>query len=509
MQTANAFLVAILLVGFPAPCFAQQSDSWNDLIERVDVNQNTVSGRWQKSDTAISTTAAGAAILSLPFHPKWEYDFRVKFTRNSGVHSIALFFVTDHGQACFEVDAWGQHMAGIQSINGETIQQNSTRRDNQALVNGRTYTALVEVRHDRVRGLLDGNVIAEITLAGKRLTVPRVWEIPDSKSLGVGAYASDTTFHQIEVRTINGGRSLSTPLGSSDQTAASSRTAMTSPREMTPGETSPSETSPSEIASSETSPDASTSSTPGSRPPSSPDQPSPAIPATRRPSSTQKRVLLVIANQDFFYREYIEPRRELERAGITVDVAAGRKTTCRPHGNSGQQGSGNVMPDLAIADADASDYDAIMFSGGWGSSMYQYAFQGSYSNRVYNGDPQTKAAVNRLLSDFIEQDKYVGALCHGVSVLAWARVNGRSLLQGKRVVASPRQSPSGTYNGRRDQPLSRWNAQTNGAQLSPARSIGNPRTSADDVMIDGKILTGEDDNSATLFGATLAKYLTQ
>ncbi|WP_144058857.1 DJ-1/PfpI family protein [Rhodopirellula sp. SWK7] len=494
MQTANTFLVATLLAFFSAPCSAQQSDSWNDLINHVDVNQHSVSGRWQKSGTAISTTAAGAAKLSLPFQPESEYDFRIKFTRNSGVHSIALLFVTDHGQACFEVDAWGQHLAGIQSINGETLQQNSTRRDNQALVNGRTYTALVEVRHDRVRGLLDGNVIAEISLAGNRLTVPSVWAIPDSKSLGVGAYASDTTFHQIEVRTIDGGRSLSTNSRSSDRTVRSSQTAMTSA----------SETSPSDTSSEEN-----TASTPGSRSPSARTQPSQTMPATRRANATEIRVLLVIANQDFFYREYFEPRRELERAGITVDVAAGRKTTCRPHDNSGQQGSGNVMPDLAIADADASDYDAIMFSGGWGSSMYQYAFQGSYSNRTYNGDPQTKAAVNRLLNDFIEQDKFVGALCHGVSVLAWARVNGRSLLQGKRVVASPRQSPSGTYNGRRDQPLSRWNAQINGAQLSPARSIGNPRTSADDVMIDGKILTGEDDNSATLFGATLAKYLTQ
>ena len=166
------------------------------------------------------------------------------------------------------------------------------------------------------------------------------------------------------------------------------------------------------------------------------------------------------------------------------------------------------MPDLAVADADASRYDAIMFSGGWGSSMYQYAFNGSYSNRAYNGDRQSKAAVNKLLGEFIKQDKYVGALCHGVSVLAWARVNGKSILDGKRAVGSPRQSPAGIYNGRRAQPLSRWTAEVNGAKLTPARSIGNPRTSADDVTVDGKSLTGEDDNSARLFGATLAKLLT-
>jgi putative intracellular protease/amidase len=219
-------------------------------------------------------------------------------------------------------------------------------------------------------------------------------------------------------------------------------------------------------------------------------------------------VLIVIANQDFFYREYHDPREELERAGIKVEVAAGRKEACRPHGNSGQQGNGEVMPDLALSDVDASKYDAIMFSGGWGSSMYQYAFQGSYQNRAYNGDRQTKATVNRLLNQFVAQDKYIGALCHGVSVLAWARVDGKSLLAGRRSVGSPRQSPPGTYNGQRGQPLSRWNVEVNGARLTPLRSIGNPRTSADDVLVDGKLITGEDDNSARLFGQTLARLLT-
>ena len=33
--------------------------------------------------------------------------------------------------------------------------------------------------------------------------------------------------------------------------------------------------------------------------------------------------------------------------------------------------------------------------------------------------------------------------------------------------------------------------------------------SADDVMVDGKIITGEDDHSSRLFGATLAKLLTR
>ena len=39
---------------------------------------------------------------------------------------------------------------------------------------------------------------------------------------------------------------------------------------------------------------------------------------------------------------------------------------------------GNVRPDLALSDVKAEDYSAIVFVGGWGSSMYQYDFPGDY-----------------------------------------------------------------------------------------------------------------------------------
>jgi putative intracellular protease/amidase len=218
--------------------------------------------------------------------------------------------------------------------------------------------------------------------------------------------------------------------------------------------------------------------------------------------------LIVIANDGFFYREYADPRQELERAGFTVEVAAARRAPCRPHANSGQGGSdGIVHPDLAIADADPKRYRAILFSGGWGSSMYQYAFQGSYNNSAYNGDRRTKEATNRLINAFVEQDKYVCALCHGVSVLAWSRVNGRSLLAGRRATGPTRQGPAGIYNGRQSQPSSRWGSEQNGAKMVAPNSVGNPGTAADDIVIDGKIMTGQDDISAREMGRQLAKQL--
>ncbi len=174
-------------------------------------------------------------------------------------------------------------------------------------------------------------------------------------------------------------------------------------------------------------------------------------------------VLMVIADQhDFYYREYSETRAAITAQGIEVVVAATTTNTSYAHANTGQgAGDGGVTPDLALSAVDAEDYSAIVFVGGWGASMYQYAYNDPngdgitdnyYSHGPYNGDDAlgdgqidpTKIIVNDLIQAFQAQDKHVAAICHGVTVLAWARTDGVSPLSGRHVavpttVSSPNQ----------------------------------------------------------------------
>jgi putative intracellular protease/amidase/inorganic pyrophosphatase len=223
------------------------------------------------------------------------------------------------------------------------------------------------------------------------------------------------------------------------------------------------------------------------------------------PTQQPLPVLLVIPNNDFYYQEYADPRSQLLAAGIPVVVAAGRRELSTPHPNSGQgSASGQVMPDIALADANVTNYSAIVFVGGWGASQYQYAFSGTYNNSAYNGTTAIRERVNQLINDFVAQNKYVTALCHGVSVLAWARVNGQSLLQGRNVSTYDGASPPSNISAAQ---LSRWHAQVNGATVFTGGVIGNTGTRADDVIVDGRIITGENFDSARQFGITLANQL--
>lgn len=222
-------------------------------------------------------------------------------------------------------------------------------------------------------------------------------------------------------------------------------------------------------------------------------------------------VLMVIADQrDFYYQEYNDTRISLEAAGLEVDVAATTISPSTPHPNTGQgSASGIVNPELRLSDVQASDYSAIVFVGGWGSSMYQYAFPGTYYNSAYNGDLATKEVVNNLIDDFADQGKHVAAICHGVTVLAWARVDGVSPINGHQVAVPWLGSPACEYNGQTywaGQLLQNVQAIANGATTQAySGAIGDPTTAADDVIVDGRIITAENYDSAAMFGRIVAQ----
>lgn len=477
-------LVAVLWCAvLPLSALAAESE-WQNVTGQADLERGV--GTWSTRDGALQVTASPGARVPLKVQPAAEYDFRVTFTRTSGIHSIAVMFVVDGRPTVCDIDAWGQHLAGIQRVNGRTLRERPTPPQRATLKNGEKGVVLVEVRRDQVRVLLDGKEIDTVPREGTELSIVDEWRLP-APGLGVGSWESAATFHAIEYRPVAGATLATTPTrpGTSGTAPAPGPAAAAAPG-ATP------------VAGGAGRPAAGGKPAPVGKPAGG------AKPA----DAAAQRVLIVIANQDFFYREYADPRQELERAGIQVEVAAARKGACRPHANSGQgNDGGTVQADLALADVKPERYAAILFAGGWGASQYQYAFRGRYRNGGYNGSPELRNRANELINAFVKEDKYVAGLCHGVSVLAWSRVNGKSLLDGRAVCAATLPSPDGDHPGASGVPASRWHAEVNGGRMHPGNSVGNPNTSADDVAVDGKVITGQDDHSARELGRTLAGLL--
>jgi serine/threonine protein kinase len=191
---------ALFLLAIVASTRSWNSD-WIDLLAE-DVPREPVIGTWGFDVEGAVGSDPTSATLAFSYEPPAEFDFEVTFTRHSGSDSIAVHFPAGSGDASFDIDGWFEHVAGIQNIDGETTKRNATRVENQQLVNGQEYTALVRVRQGRVDAYLDGTRIASYQGDGSRLAVPELWRMPRS-AFGVSVYNGRATFHRVRILPLN------------------------------------------------------------------------------------------------------------------------------------------------------------------------------------------------------------------------------------------------------------------------------------------------------------------
>lgn len=166
-----------------------------------------------------------------------------------------------------------------------------------------------------------------------------------------------------------------------------------------------------------------------------------------------KKILLVVAPKDYRDEELSEPRAVFEGFGAVVTVAS--KGVAEALGSLG----GKVTVDKDITVVSAGDFDAIVFVGGPGAT-------------VYFDDP----AVQKIARDAVQQNEVVGAICIAPSILANAGV-----LEGKQATAFSSEVP---------------NLKAKGASYV-----------VEDVVRDGKIVTASGPSTARAFGEKIAAVL--
>jgi protease I len=120
-----------------------------------------------------------------------------------------------------------------------------------------------------------------------------------------------------------------------------------------------------------------------------------------------KKAVLVIANENFRDEELLQPKEVLTKNGIDVKVAA--LTTHEAKGMLGAK----YTPDITLDQLKIADYDALVFIGGGGSSIY-------WNN--------TKA--HALAREAYNAKKIVGAIC-----IAPVTILNSGILDGKKATA--------------------------------------------------------------------------
>lgn len=151
-------------------------------------------------------------------------------------------------------------------------------------------------------------------------------------------------------------------------------------------------------------------------------------------------VLMVVPQQGFLHREVDEPRRALEAAGWPVVVASEAVGTCTPFTLYGYTGQA-VAATARIQDLQAQDFSALVVPGGWGASRLAQSPL-TYLDAAYRRQAGPALAVERLLREFRQAQRPTLGICHGMTVLAWARTqDGQPFLAGQSFTASQLGAP--------------------------------------------------------------------
>ncbi|MFA6410435.1 MAG: DJ-1/PfpI family protein [Candidatus Buchananbacteria bacterium] len=166
-----------------------------------------------------------------------------------------------------------------------------------------------------------------------------------------------------------------------------------------------------------------------------------------------KKAVFIIAQKDFRDEEILQPQNILIARGIETKVAA--KTKNKAVGKLGTE----IQPDLALAEVNEKDFDAIIFVGGPGATEYV--------------DDETAWL---LINNFKLGGKIIGAICLAPLILANAGVLISKTVTGTPSIEADLRNKGSEYTGMQ-------------------------------VEVDGKIVTAKDPTAAKEFGEKLAYLL--
>ena len=181
-----------------------------DLFSRLDVKRDRVAGEWvqDRKTTAIRSSSRGLVVLMLPITVSGDYDLVVTFTRHVGRDDINVMLPVGSRQCMVLLSGSGGVASGLDVIDGQRGDKNTTTRRPGTLVNERRYTILTKVR------LRDGLVTINVFLDnvpflrwhGKDTSLDNCpeWKIPQPQHVGVGAKDADVTFHSAQLRMVSG-----------------------------------------------------------------------------------------------------------------------------------------------------------------------------------------------------------------------------------------------------------------------------------------------------------------
>lgn len=175
---------------------------------------------------------------------------------------------------------------------------------------------------------------------------------------------------------------------------------------------------------------------------------------------TDKKVVMIIASEDFRDREYFEPKEILENKRIEVKTASDKLGIAK-----GADGN-KVSVDMLVSDIEPADFDAVIFIGGPGALAH-------LDNEI----------SYQLAKSTVKQGKILAAICISPVILAKALV-----LKDKKATV--------------------WSSSEDYYPIQILEQNGAHYLNKS-VVVDGKIVTANGPLAAKEFGKKIVELLNQ
>ena len=177
-------------------------------------------------------------------------------------------------------------------------------------------------------------------------------------------------------------------------------------------------------------------------------------------SLESKKIVMVIAPQDFRDEEYFIPRSIFRAEGAEIKTASSKK------GKAVGTYGGEVNVDLSLDEINILDFDGIVFVGGSGASKYM-----------------NDEKCHEVAREFLNEEKIIGAICIAPTILARA-----GILKEKKATV--------------------WQSTLDKSAVKVLKEEG-AEFKDEKVVTDGNIITASGPKAARSFGETVVRALTE
>ncbi|HAA12530.1 MAG TPA: type 1 glutamine amidotransferase domain-containing protein [Cytophagales bacterium] len=234
----------------------------------------------------------------------------------------------------------------------------------------------------------------------------------------------------------------------------------------------------------------------------------------------KKKVLYIVSNPaelkglpvGFFAEELTRPFFEFIHAGYEVEVASPQGGKVEFDGFSDPENAYTLYPNdlitmgfrrhatfgtllentLPIADVDVSSYDAVCVAGGGGPLV------------TFKDDE----SLHQLIADFYEQEKVVGLICHGTSLLLWTRLSDGTMLADGKTWTGYCDAEEAMNNEAAGFKLNDYTIEEE-ARKNPNTNYEHADPLAPFAIRDGRLITGQQQHSSALFAELVIEALAE